>query len=73
LKQVQETITKNPFYDLSFGYEDSGIRKGKRPFGFIFQEKDRLPEIRLKNGLLDNRIKRSKAQALKTKSNREIN
>jgi|GEM_PF-2523389 len=72
MRQVHVRITKNPFFALSFGYEDPGL-KGKRPFGFIFQEKDRLPEIRLKNGLLDNRIERSKAQALKTKSNRETN
>jgi hypothetical protein len=48
MKQVHVRITKNPFFALSFGYEDQGL-KGKRPFGFIFQEKDRLPEIRLKN------------------------
>jgi len=51
LKQVQKTITKNPFYDLSFGYEDAGL-KGIRLFGFIFQERDRLPEILLKNWII---------------------
>jgi hypothetical protein len=39
MKQTQVTSTKNPFYALSFDYEDAGIRKGKRPFGLIFPEK----------------------------------
>jgi hypothetical protein len=39
MKQTQITSTKNPFFALSYGYEGTGIRKGKRPFGLIFLEK----------------------------------
>jgi hypothetical protein len=39
MKQTQITSTKNPFFALSFDYEDVSIRKGKRPFGLIFPEK----------------------------------
>jgi hypothetical protein len=38
LKQTQVTSTKNPFYTLSFGYEDTG-KEDKQTFGFIFPEK----------------------------------
>jgi hypothetical protein len=67
--QTQVTSTKNPFYALSFDYEDTFIRKGKRSFGLniprkrmVFQKSD------LRIEFVDNRIEQRKAQACSASS-----
>jgi hypothetical protein len=45
MKQTQITSTKNPFYALSFGYEETGLKRQTAFWSYSSQKKDRLPEI----------------------------
>jgi hypothetical protein len=66
--QTQVTSTKNPFFALSFGYEDTGLKGQTSFWSYIPRKRMVFQKSDLRIGFLDNRIERRKAQACSASS-----